>query len=111
MTDYRDGKLHGWTGGECPVHQDDRVWVVFRGGEPGEDLGGYFNWAHRPQSSSADIIAFRVAEKAKEPMMVWVNIWPGVGLWAYREKECAESSGLDFPERSRIAVPFREVRE
>jgi hypothetical protein len=25
MTDYNDGKWHGWNGGECPVHRKSRV--------------------------------------------------------------------------------------
>ncbi len=28
MTNYNDGKWHGWNGGECPVHPDSEVEVV-----------------------------------------------------------------------------------
>lgn len=32
MTDYNDGKWHGWNGGECPVHPDAVVEVVTESG-------------------------------------------------------------------------------
>ena len=25
MTDYNDGKWHGWNGGECPVHPESEI--------------------------------------------------------------------------------------
>lgn len=29
MTDYNDGKWHGWNGGECPVHPQSEIEVVY----------------------------------------------------------------------------------
>ena len=32
MTDYNDGKWHGWNGGECPVHPESELKVWFQSG-------------------------------------------------------------------------------
>ena len=44
MTDYNDGKWHGWNGGECPVHPGSVVSVVFENGTQDECGATAINW-------------------------------------------------------------------
>ncbi len=64
MTDYNDGKWHGWNGGECPVDPEahvDVVWINRVGGlERNEANARVFSWLH----GDAPIIAFRVIRPA-----------------------------------------------
>lgn len=73
---YELDTWYGWTGGECPVHPEDKVDVIFRtymgrehkaAIEAAKDL----NWDAR---GLAAIIAFRIVERHKEPEptgLVW----------------------------------------
>ncbi len=70
MTDHRDGRWHGWNGGECPVNPEDVVDVAYNITEP--DLNVFASlrkWQHF--GGDADIVAFRVVKKA--PRVWWVN--------------------------------------
>lgn len=111
MTDYRDGTIHGWNGGECPVHPNDEVRVWLRDGSRLVDPAGLFAWRHsaRGNERRRDIIAFQVTEKHEEPLTIWVNTWPDGGAEAYTSKaEAEENSSVECP---RIAVKFQEVKE
>lgn len=107
MTDYRDGAIHGWNGGECPVHPQDVVALWFREGGADEGTSELYTWPHDP--GDGDIIAFQVTKKHEEPLTIWVNIWPDGGAEAYTSKaEAEENSSVEC---SRIAVKFQEVKE
>lgn len=65
MTDYNDGKIHGWNGGECPVHPKTVVEVR--------------EWNGLKWTADADICdwlsmrgAFRVVRAYREPREFWV---------------------------------------
>ena len=65
MTDYNDGKWHGWNGGECPVHPKTKVY----GMEPRNICWHTFaedcDWGSFRG-------AFRVTKEHKEPREFWI---------------------------------------
>lgn len=79
MTDYNDGKWHGWNGGECPVHPESEVetsWRIYRGGfRDGHDYSKACNIAWEGNEHGS-IIAFRVTKpyvEPKKPREVWAD--------------------------------------
>ena len=77
MTNYNDGKWHGWNGGECPVHPKSRIQVV-RGNHEGAHSVTWpanefhqCNWTDVGKSHS--IIAFRVVKEHREPREWWLD--------------------------------------
>lgn len=75
MTNYNDGKWHGWNGGECPVHPKTTVEIVYLVNENGIakfDTGNSvkFTW----NAVYAKIVAFRVVKEYKEPREFWVAV-------------------------------------
>lgn len=74
MTNYNDGKWHGWNGGECPVHMRSIVETVwrFKKGDirSGKDIGMAGNTAFLG-SEYGDLIAFRVVKEYREPRECW----------------------------------------
>jgi len=110
MTDYNDGKWHGWNGGECPVHPLTVVKLVVWAGSEGGGTGvsggeaGDFCWSNH----DTPIIAFRVVKEYKQPIQCWVNVYPcGVGAYTYYTKEEALGDAISS---ARQAL-FREVIE
>lgn len=102
MTNYNDGKWHGWDVGECPVHEKSEVRVVFYNGDT--------TWTHYlfevgdlPWNISGNpIVAFRVVKEYKEPREFWIR-----GDLAFDSKVDAETWGLsDFQ-----IIHVREVLE
>lgn len=93
MTNYNDGKWHGWNGGECPVHADSLIETRHKLTGPVGDStymsstenntasAGWFNrgcWLHNnfnPESPDGDnpIIAFRVVKGSKSPREFWID--------------------------------------
>jgi hypothetical protein len=66
MTDYNDGLIHGWNGGECPVHLETEGDIWLRLGKTYPILRfGSWRWGHVDQPD--DIIAFRVTKPYVEP--------------------------------------------
>lgn len=72
MTNYNDGKWHGWNGGECPVHPGTVVEVFYDGQCEGPKVSSSFVWRHDGDGFS-DILAFRVVKEHKEPREFWVH--------------------------------------
>ena len=68
MSDYNDGKWHGWNGGECPVHGDSHVEYVTLN-EPGISDAGSLDW----NTEILPIIAFRVTKQHREPRELWLR--------------------------------------
>ena len=75
MTDYNDGKWHGWNGGECPVHPKSVVEAIWHdpnkntaGFQPErtayEDEGPRLAWSH--------VVKFRVVREYYEPREFWI---------------------------------------
>ena len=85
MTNYNDGKWHGWNGGDCPVHPKtivEYVWhdpirstAGFGGARLAYDCGG-------PRLAWAHVVKFRVLKEHKEPREFWVDPYTMV---AFRE--------------------------
>lgn len=73
MTNYNDGKWHGWNGGKCPVHPKSEVEIQTYGDDGGcaTDVASSFLWGGEDVYGNR-IIAFRVIEEHKEPREFWV---------------------------------------
>lgn len=74
MTNYNDGKWHGWNCGECPVHPDTVVDAVFEHGTPVTNEARKLRWGKDTSGLDVDIVAFRVVKEHKEPREFWVDI-------------------------------------
>lgn len=90
MTDYNDGKWHGWNGGECPVHPDSDIEIIFSNafGELMRDTRkalGHF-W-HTPDGMlKAETFVFRVIKEYRAPREWWA-----VGETLHKSREKAET--------------------
>lgn len=71
MTDYNDGKWHGWNGGERPVHPDSVIEAAYGDGIE-EDRAKGFAWSHR-EGNSYNLVAFRVTKEHKELREWWID--------------------------------------
>ena len=67
MTNYNDGKWHGWNGGECPVHIESVVQVSTCEGWHTERAGNW-NW----DDKKTPISSFRVVTEHREPREFWI---------------------------------------
>lgn len=104
MTDYNDGKWHGWNGGECPVHPETVVEVLLRSGcEDGP--ANVVDWDHKYDP----VIAFRVIKEHKEPREIYLKEWSQYSLHNGKPelKDIWSECRPDDPR----AVLFREVIE
>jgi len=109
MVDYNDGKIHGWNGGDCPVHPKTRVevWLRGYGGDTGFEASIY-EWQHLGPYNNSDIIAFRVIKQYVEPKTIWVNEYRS-GHVAYDTKEEADKNAGYHAIRK--AVKYVEVQK
>lgn len=108
MTDYNNGKIHGWNGGECPVHPHTVVSIWKRSGSMAwSGKAGNVWWDHR--ETEGDIIAFQVVKQHVEPKVIWVNETKGVVYEAYLSEEAARRTV--YHSTTRIAVKYAEVKE
>ena len=65
MTNYNDGKWHGWNGGECPVHPRSRV--------DGMEPRCVFWDCHAEDCDWPSFRgAFRVTKEHKKPREYWI---------------------------------------
>lgn len=96
MTDYNDGKWHGWNGGKCPVHPKTEVDAVamFRalGCEQFQyssvRTSGDLDWS---ADTAYPIIAFRVTKEHREPREWW--ICAGRAFASLESAEAFQASG------------------
>ena len=74
MTDYNDGKWHGWNGGKSPLHPNTLVDLHYEDGRSFNEVeAGYsktVRWMH--SEPTARIVAFRVTKQYKEPREFWI---------------------------------------
>lgn len=124
-----------WKGGACPVDDDTKVWLKFRGG--GVDCTGplarRFYWCH--DGGPSDIIAYRLAEpeKAKptghphaelmaqyaedaktctEPWKLWQKRVAPQDAWVNCTLHPVWTKGMEYRRRPRtIKIGDREVPE
>lgn len=106
MTDYNNAQIHGWNGGESPVHPETVVEVWFRCKDSDIWPAGGLEWKHTCEYD--DIIAFRVVKQYAEPKVIWVNEYPEE-LVAHHDRLSAISSST--PEATRIAVKYVEAQD
>ena len=71
MTDYNDGKWHGWNGGGCPVHLRSLIDPIWTDGRQAKlaliCAAGDVSW-----SGPFDVpVAFRVVKAYREPRECW----------------------------------------
>ena len=109
MTDYNNGEIWGWNGGECPVHPETEVSIWGRRGAYNTgSLAENFIWTHK-HTGDFDIIAFQVTKPYVEPKVIWVNDYEDGILHAYGAKEkamaWAKVSAIS------IAVKYVEAKE
>lgn len=107
-TDYNDGTIHGWNGGDCPIHKNSEVTVWLRGRIGDTRTAGSMPWLHSTACARNDIIAFRVDKSYKEPRTIWVNEYGAYDLYytsSFLAEQDASSNCL------RIAVKYQEVIE
>ena len=108
LTDYNDGKVHGWNGGDCPVHSQTLIKVFYRGILSNLDYKAKnVYWGHC--GGCGDIVAFQVVKEHKEPMVIWVNMYNS-GLKPVYENEKSARLGAALGVE-RVAVKFIEVQE
>lgn len=76
MTDYNDGKWHGWNGGECPVHAESDVQVIYNNDNgitfENNNIGVNITRAGNAGWFGNHIIAFRVIKAHKVPREWWI---------------------------------------
>lgn len=110
MTDYNDGTIHGWNGGDCPVHPETVVEYWLRDGVPETIKAEGLWWSH--ETTGSDVIAFRVVKEYVEPKVIWVNEYEDGYHTAHNTEEKAKHSASGLPSRIiRIAVKYRECKE
>lgn len=107
MTDYNDGKIHGWNGGECPVHPKTKVEHWTHAGVSTLCFAYDLVWTHHNKNS--DIIAFRVTKAHCEPKTIWVNEYKTMKSGWDTEDE-ARQRGQQH-DAIRTAVKYQEVIE
>lgn len=107
VPDWNNGKIHGWNGGECPVHPETLVktWRRIGGCEPNLPAKK-MEWGHLKHCG--DIIAFQVVKAYVEPKVIWVNEYPDE-LAAYPDEQSARSVASIRRPPMRIAVKYVEV--
>ena len=96
MTNYNDGKWHGWNGGECPVHPETVVEGVYLNEDgkpdfrsPMRDDARNFDWV---RGGLFCLIAFRVIKEHKEPREFWLFRDKG---YSFEVSECRPSGNWD----------------
>ena len=73
MTDYNDGKWHGWNGGECPVHPESVVSIVLENGSVYHNQRAD-DWDFSNGEDCLPIIGFRVTRPYVKPRE-WCVCW------------------------------------
>lgn len=102
MTDYNDGKWHGWDGGECPVHPKTLVQAADYNGISPIIYADDLNWEPITENK---IAAFRVVKKFEEPKVVWVNEYKDYVFAHTSEKEARDTAASNA---LRVAVKYVE---
>lgn len=105
MTNYNDGKWHGWDGGECPVHPYSVIEGVYLfNGTPCRDKANanVFDWGHDDEP----IIAFRVIKEHKEPREFWL-----CGYTICTNENAANRVNVDKHDELMEIIHVREVLE
>jgi hypothetical protein len=81
MTNYNDGQIHGWNGGDRPVHPETLVDAWFDNGIAYGPAGA-IDW-----SSPLHCSAFRVVKEYREPREFWITLDDGMAWDAMAQAE------------------------
>lgn len=89
MTDYYDGKWHGWSGGDCPVSESTEIealWVDPKGEfHKVENVAENIAWTGAHMKTHQDpISAFRVVKDYHKPRELWVGVVSGLTSRTYQ---------------------------
>lgn len=121
MTNYNDGKWHGWNGGECPIHPESLVEAVFlddtNPGRPYDSLNslngremeaktGDRCWTWSPIHRK--IIAFRVVKEYREPREWWLT---KCGSYTHAHETLEAAQNYERCNRNVEIIHVREVVE
>lgn len=106
MTDYNDGKIHGWNGGDCPVHRASNVRVWLRDGDQDNDLAVSHTWSH--DDGCCDIIAFQVTKQFIEPKTIWLMRQGGKMIYSTELERQASYVAAIAPEK-RTVEKYQQV--
>lgn len=102
MTDYNDGKWHGWNGGECPVHFMTRVDFIFESGDRGKSFHAKdLDWG-------VNTGAFRVTKEYHDPREWWLTI---CGQYTHAHTSQAAAEVYSAQNRDVATIHVREVLE
>ena len=107
MNDYNDGQIHGWNGGECPVHPDTRIIFWTNEGRFEADAN-HCRWSKDTTGLDPDVIAFQVTKPYVEPKVIWVNEYKSE-VFAFKSENAAKSHANSYV--IRIAVKYVEATE
>ena len=108
MTNWNDGTVHGWNGGDCPVHPKTVVKYWTNSGEKSPHSAKCLRWKHTDEGLG-DIIAFRVIKEYVEPKVIWVNEYEDGEHMAFETE--ADARARVGNGKTRIAVKYVEVKE
>jgi hypothetical protein len=108
VRDYNNGQIHGWNGGDCPVHPETEVKFWTNSGGVSPVKAKCLRWKHTDEGLG-DIIAFQVVKSYVEPKVIWVNEYPGNQLYAY-DTEGQAKLWVNSP-CVRIAVKYVEMQD
>lgn len=113
MTNYNDGKWHGWNGGECPVHpltEIEGVYIdpeanIIAKGSPLYDDAKHFDWN---RDDSYILVAFRVIKEFKEPREFWL-FWDDKE-WKWCASDTREHAESKHEDDEAEIIHVREVQ-
>ena len=97
MTNYNDGKWHGWNGGECPVDVESIVEGMYLRDDmpapesPYTDRAGHFDWEYEAANT---LIAFRVIKEHREPKEYTIDPRKNI-IWYSSEDDLVHVKELD----------------
>ncbi len=96
MTNYNDGKWHGWNGGECPVHPESEVEAVYTRSEIFKgivsDVAKAFSW--EDSEYSLGLVAFRVVKEHREQKEYTIDPRKNI-IWYSSEDDLVHVKELD----------------
>lgn len=109
--DYNDGNIHGWNGGDCPVHPKSIVLVWTDEGAAGAHMGwpaSTYGWSG---DNDVPIRAFKVIKVYEEPKSLWAcETEKGSVAQVFYIKEDAQTYASFLRGHIRV-VEYREVKE
>jgi len=97
MTNYNDGKWHGWNGMECPVHPESEVEMVWPSGMYPDKanrqtrVAKHFSW----KACGDDVpCLFRVIKEHREPKEYTIDPRKNI-IWYSSEDDLVHVKELD----------------